>query len=394
MTEIVIDPESDLFYKDPIKWLEGLRNFLFTEIIPKALPNDNKNRDKYGSILISENAMNVWIVTFTDQSVDRNTLKNNQVLEMLGDRQLESLFTNLVYRLYPQITEDLLTELKSTYMSKNSQKNMANKLGLNKWVRNNFDNTIHTSEDLFEALFGGLFVIGEEYIGKGNGYALCNNLITSLYYDLEIDPDAILLRPITQVKEIIEKLGWGDRQEQKFDAAELGTIENIEDDTSDYKWSLTLKLTKNAKLFIKNILKREIVNGGILANTVAANKDTLKNNAFSEALKNLKEFYGVDHKWAVNYAQEELEGIIKLIAKTRMEQDKIVKVYFAKIMKTGTTQFLQLVGIDNYNNHIILISVVGNFKEPVVNLKQFAVKFYSDHGKISSTQPIVYKSDN
>ena len=390
MEEIIIDPASDLFYKDYNKWVKGLWYFLFTKIIPLVLPKDNKNRDLYAKILLSNDAMSIWIVCFTDQSVDRNPSNNNQMLETLGDRELESLFSNFVVNLYPKMTESLLTELKSTYMSKNKQKDMANKLELNKWVRSNFDNTIHTSEDLFESLFGALFKIGETYIGKGNGYALCSNLLTHLYYDLVIDPNAILLRSITQVKEIVEKLGWGQKNPDKFVKEELCVMQNIENEDSDYKWSLVLKLTKNAKVFIENILKKNIVNGGIIASQSGTNKTTLRNAAFDEAVRNLKELYGVDYDWASKYSEVELDSLVESIAKGRMDQDKIVSAYFPKITKSEKSQFLQFVGIDKSSNYIILSSIVGDFKDPLINLKIFAIRLYANSGKQDPTQPIIY----
>ncbi len=379
-----------MWYKNYPKWVEGLRHFLFTKIIPLALPNFNKNRDQYAVILISDKAMAIWIVCFTDQSVDRNITSNNQMLEILGDRELESLFSNFVISLDPTIDEAFLTELKSTYMSKNKQKDMSNKLGLNKWLRTNVDNTIHTSEDLFEALFGALFKIGETYIGKGNGYALCNNLLTTLYYDLKIDRNSILLQPITQVKQIVEKLGWGQAQPEKFVLEEMGIVQNIENEENEFKWALVLKLTKNAQSFIQNILKKPIVAGGIIASQTNINKPTLRNTAFDEALKNLKSLYDIDYKWAVQYSEKELDEQIKSIAKNRMIQDKIEKGYFPKIIKSGESQFIQFVGIDNSSKEVILSTIVGDFKEPLVNLKSFAIRLYANSGKQDITQPIVY----
>ena len=388
--EIVVDPASDLFITNFIVWAEGLKHYIFTKILPLTLPNDNKYREEYALILISEEAMAIWIVAFTDPSVDRNPSNNYQMLEILGDRQLESLFSNFVVSIYPKMTESLLTELKSTYMSKNKQNEMANKLGLNKWIRTNFDNTIHTSEDLFESLFGALFKIGERYIGKGNGYALCSNLITNLYYDLEIDPEFVLLRPITQFKQIVEKLDWGVARPEKFVADEFGIVENIENSDSDQKWRLVLKLTKSASDFINRYLNKPILNGGIIASQVNANKPSLINAAFNEALMNLKSLYGIDHDWAVNRSEKETTDLIESIAKNRMDQDKIISAYFPKITKSDKSQFIQFVGMDSSSNHIILSSIVGDFKEPLINLKKFAINLYAQTGKHDPSRPVVY----
>lgn len=390
MSEIVIDPASDLFYTDFKRWFEGFRHFIFTTIVPRALPNDNKNRNAYALILISKEAMDIWVVAFTDASVDRNPGSNYETLEFLGDRQLESLFSNFAVSLYPQMNQALLTELKSTYMSKNKQKDMAIKLGLNKWVRTNFNLTIHTSEDLFESMFGALFKIGELYIGKGSGYALANNLLTNLYYDLEVNPDEILLRPITQFKEIVEKLGWGQRLPDKFVAEEFGLPENIEDESSDFKWKITLKLTKNAKEFIENVLNKPVSNT-ILSIQQSTNKNAVKTMAFDKALIEIKSLYGIDYTWASKYSDDELNTLIGTGAKNRMEIDKIVRVYFPKMTKSEKYQFTQFVGVDGLGKHIILVSVAGNFKEPLTNLKKFAIDLYASSGRQDPTKLIEYK---
>lgn len=394
MSEVVIDPASDLFITDPIKWFKGYRHFIFTEIVPRVLPLSNPNRDAYGQILISDQAMAIWQVSITHESVNRNPGSNNEMLEMLGDRELESIFSNYVTSLYPKMTEDLLTELKSTYMSKVKQRDMAIKLGLHKWTRTYFNVTIHTSEDLFESMFGALFKIGETYIGKGNGYALCNNLLANLYYDLKINPDDIFLRSRSQLKEIIEKLGWGKQIEQKFDEKEWGVIvPNItgdEDNEDENKWSLTLKLTKNARDFIKNVLGKEIINGGILATRIGKTKKNLINEASQDALNTLKDAYNIDFKWAVNYSKQQLENMITESTKIRMKQDGITSISFSKIFNADGKQMLQLIGQEANGNMVILMSVVASTKTRINLIKLFAVKSYSESGKFDPSKLIVY----
>lgn len=397
---IEVNPDPKLFITDYKQWVEGLRNFLFRGIIPKVLPNTNKYRNEYARILISDEAMNIWIVAFTDPSVDRNKDKNYELLELLGDRMLASIFTNYVVSLYPDVTEETLTEINATYMSKTKQKEKSENMGLHKWVRINTDITVHTYEDLFEALFGALFKVGDTLIGKGTGYALCTNLITSLYYDLDIDQNEILSRPITQVKEIFEKLGWGDYQEEKFKPDELGTIIAENSTTGERnKWTLELKLTKNAIKFLMNaknfedLKPKNIISGGLLARITESNKKTLKNNAFRIALENLKKYYGIDFKWAESFAEKRLNDDIERIAKEQMKRDNLIKIYFPKSKKTDKKQFLQLVGINEYDRQEILVSSEGDFNLSLADLKSFALSIYSKYGKQDPTKSIIYNAN-
>lgn len=387
-TELYTDPPSDLFYKDFNKWLEGLRHFIFTKILPLAIPAENQYRNDYAKILISDNAMKIWVVSFTDPSYDRNPDSNYELLELLGDRQLESLFTNFVVARYPNITEKTITEAKSTYMSKLDQAKKARELGLHKWVRTNMDLTIHTSEDLFESMFGALFKIGDLYIGKGTGYSLCNNLLTALFYNLTIDFDAIMTRSVTQIKEIFEKLGWSELE--KFKVEELGkpTFETLPDGT--LRWSLELRLLPRALAFLKTEGKLD-TKGPVLTLKKGNNKTTLQTEAYFEAVKALKDRFGIDYKWASEYAEKKSDKEIREIAGERIIQDNLNQVFFSKNKKSGDRQFLQLLGTEKGTNRIvILLSVNSEFNVPLINLKNFSLKYYAANGKINPTINVNY----
>jgi hypothetical protein len=392
MNNVYENPPSDLFHTNPKQWLEGLRHFLFTKVIPLVLPDAGESRNQYARILISDEAMVIWVVVFTDPSVDRNGDSNYQLYELLGDRILGAAFSNFVVSRHPGITEEILTNINATYMSKFKQKEQANNLGLNKWVRTNTDITVHTSEDLFESLFGGLYKIGDTLIGKGNGYALCSNLITNLYYDLEINFDEILTQPITQIKEIFEKLNWTNQFDGKFKPTQLGDPKKIIDKSSlsGKRWELTLKLTNNAIDFLKS---KQIWGPGsspILASVSGGNKDKVTSDAFRKALEKLKIDYGIDYKWAKEYADIKLKEESERVAGERMRKDHILRLFFTKNTKNESRQFLQLVGISPEHRNVILLSVNSPFGTLLNDLKSFALGYYAEHGKQDAFNNIEY----
>lgn len=386
--EVQTDPPSDLFYKDFKAWLLGLRHFVFTKILPLAIPADNQNRNDYAKILISDEAMKIWVVAFTDSSYDRNPDSNYELLELLGDRELESLFTNFIVNRYPDITEKTMTETKSTYMSKIDQAKKARVLGLHKWVRTNIDLSIHTSEDLFESMFGALFKIGDNLLGKGNGYALCNNVLTALFYDIVIDYDVIMKRPVSQIKEIFEKLGWSELD--KFSIKELGvpTYQILLDGTTN--WILELRLNNRATDFLRREGKMD-AKGPILSLTKANNKKTLETDAYEKAIKALKDRFDIDYKWSIDYAHKKSDEEVQSIAGERVKQDNLTQVTFSKNKKTESRQFIQLIGTSiSTNRIIILLSINSEFNVPLGPLKNFALKYYAANGRVDPTISVNY----
>lgn len=390
MTEVYIDPPSDLFHTNFDKWFKSFYHFILTEIIPRTIPNNNINRDEYGKILSSDQAMTTWVVAFTDPSVDRNPDSNYELLELLGDRILGAVFSNFVQLKYPNITEKMLTEINATYMSKIKQQEKAKYLNLNKWVRTNMDTTIHTYEDLFESLFGALFKIGDSLIGKGNGYALCNNLISNLYYDLSVDFNEILSRPTSQIKEIFEKLNWSTLRDEKFNLDELGVPTIIKDKSgSQNKWRFRLELTSTAVEFLQANRKWD-AGGPVLTTVEGKNKKTVKNEGYQGALTALKNRFGIDFKWASDYVDEKNKRETESLAGIRMKEEEILKLIFPKSKKSGNRQFLQLIGIDKTDKNTILLSINSEFDVPLSDLKNFALRYYSNKGRVSPNISVNY----
>lgn len=387
--EVIEDPPSHLFVTNPQLWYDSFRHFLFTKLVPRCLPNDDPDRNDYARLLISDEAMKIWVVGYTDPTFDPNRDSNYQLLELLGDRIGHAVFSDYVIKLNPEVTEEILTKINNKYLAKVEQAKIARKVGLNKWVRTNIDVSIHTSEDLFESTFGCLYKIGDQLIGKGNGYALCRNLMTNLFYDLRIKLAEITADPVTQIKEIFEKLNWQIDPNVKWKSEELGVVKPINDPQDNNKWIVTLKLTPPAIEFLKNEGLWDNL-GPVLTVTKAEDKKILKTVSFKEALEKLNVRFKINYKWAVDFSDRRFDQDFTSIARNRMNQEGIKSIHFSKNYKIKDKQFLQLIGTNSENREIVLLTVQSNFKVPLYDLKLFTIRYYSANGRASASDLVIY----
>ncbi len=102
----------------------------------------------------------------SDTSANGKHLSNER-LEYLGDAVLGSIVADLLFRRFPFRDEGFLTEMRSRIVSREHLKNLALKIGLDKYIKNNSSPGMYRSMygDAFEALVGAIF------IDKGYGYA-------------------------------------------------------------------------------------------------------------------------------------------------------------------------------------------------------------------------------
>ena len=192
------------------KWIDGLKEFLYTQILPMAEP-DPERRMK----LLSKNEvtgydpMITWIAAFTSETYNPNVGENYEELETLGDSAMKYAFKRYLRERYPGINRGELSELSNHYLSKPLQAPVGYKLKLQDWVRTPVDKNTHMFEDLLESLFGALSEIGDNVFAFGAGYVLCYRLLVSIYNKIDIDLNVLKGHIKTQVKEIFDKLGLG-----------------------------------------------------------------------------------------------------------------------------------------------------------------------------------------
>jgi hypothetical protein len=64
-------------------------------------------------------------------------------------------------------------------------------LELRRYIRTRISTAIKLDEDVFEAFFGALFILGNERITYGTGFVLCSTLLYSLLNEVEINSDIV-----------------------------------------------------------------------------------------------------------------------------------------------------------------------------------------------------------
>lgn len=163
--------------------------------------------------LLDEYALkNYWAKCFTHKSVDPTN--NYDTMEFYGDKVMNFVFSAYIRKRF----EDKLDQAKGTlilnqYMSKPFQAELAERLGLPEYIR--YDPAcpnVNTSvkEDVLEAFFGCLNNLVDDRIQEGMGSIYCRNLITEIFNTVPISPEDIQKDPKTRLKELFEKLGWGE----------------------------------------------------------------------------------------------------------------------------------------------------------------------------------------
>lgn len=164
-------------------------------------------------LLDMEALTNYWSRAFTHKSVNADQRKNYETPEFFGDKAMNYTFSLLIYKLFADaINQANGTLLMNKYMSREFQAEVAEKLGLVEHVR--FDpeapNVIESvKEDVLEAFFGCLDMLVNDRLGIGMGTVYCFNLMKYIFNDVEIVLDNIQKDPVTLLKELFEKFGWG-----------------------------------------------------------------------------------------------------------------------------------------------------------------------------------------
>lgn len=216
--------------------------------------------------LLDQTAMEkYWAPAFTHKSVDASS--NYETFEFYGDKVMNYVFSVYIRNIFGErINQARGTLLMNRYMSEDFQAKIAEYLGLVEYIRYDAsDPRISDSvkEDVVEAFFGCLCIIANERIDPPNffGYPYCYSLLAKIMDAVTISLDKIQKDPITQLKELFEKLEWGT---PKYDQ-EMS-------DRPDYAYKVTVRSEKTG----------EALGVGY------GNLDRAKEEAATEALKMLE----------------------------------------------------------------------------------------------------------
>ena len=171
------------------------RDHTFKEMIEKVLRN--RISQTYIDMVLTPEGMSYFSKAFTHSSVDPN--HNYEFLETLGDLTLNKCVLFYLCRRFPQLNcpsgSELISKLKINMIKSESFANIAESMGF--WSFISIDKTLQsdtvhkrkTLEDVCEAFFGVLELLGDKYIMLGVGYELCYKIITFILDQKEISLD-------------------------------------------------------------------------------------------------------------------------------------------------------------------------------------------------------------
>jgi hypothetical protein len=289
--------------------------------------------------------MKVWAPTFTDFSYNPNVGENYESLEKIGDTFSKAAFNQYLHDKFPDIDEVELTEITNYYLSKNQQAEMALSLALPTMLRTYLDKNTHIFEDLMEALYGALMKIGSDAHSPGVGYLYTYNLTKSLYDGINIDRSLSAGREKTSIKEIFDKLGWGQVIEQWDQAKE------------EFK----VKVPGRAIEELRQI-QIDIPDG-----VIGVGQAHSKSAASSRAYKSADEFFtsvGITREWAdqqknarsPNIEEQQLEAQ----ALEKAKSQGIESLDVATVRTTVRDKYYQLIGTDANGRKFVLMTLRSN----------------------------------
>ncbi len=134
------------------------------------------------------NDISLYKIAFTHKSVSYvlNGVKvNNERLEYLGDSILDAVVSDYLYRKFENKNEGFLTEMRSKMVNGEQLKELATKVGIDKFIRERINIKAVNSkiyEDAFEAFIGAL------YLDKGyrRTYKFIQKRVIEQHIDIEL----------------------------------------------------------------------------------------------------------------------------------------------------------------------------------------------------------------
>jgi dsRNA-specific ribonuclease len=234
---VILTAEGPQFLaEEPADEAEQLETLPPTQTVPERFNTGDKWKDavlnKVREILImtgadqepdwfaemmSEKHWPTWFKVFTSEYVDPDN--NFELLELVGDRTLEIAFVRIVLERAEaqgvKMSPKTITPLKSEYMSTEFQSRLADRLGLNDTVIRAYRITPAIKEDVFEALFGAIFEVGND-VQDGIGYLFAQNLLGELLSNVRINLTEVYEKPKTQVIQFFRDAGWIEENDNPY----------------------------------------------------------------------------------------------------------------------------------------------------------------------------------
>jgi dsRNA-specific ribonuclease len=190
---------------------KGIRGKTFNELIKSLLRRGNL-KEKYVKDLISAKNMKLYEQSFTHQSA--NSENNYEVFEQVGDVLVGQFIINYCYKRFPQLKctrgVKVVARLKINLGSKESLYKIGESLGFWEYISaTDKEREIKKKsliEDVFEAFLGCTSQILDEKYKPGVGYAICYDILSSIFDNIDISlAYDDLYDAKTRFKEIIDK---------------------------------------------------------------------------------------------------------------------------------------------------------------------------------------------
>ena len=354
-----------------IRWSEDLKHFLRTEMLPRV----TTSKDAIEKMLAPEH-FQLWERSFTDSTFDPNQEKNYEIVELLGDAVLENVYLRFINEAYPLLNESQLSELKMVHLAKQVQSQISMSLGMGKYVRTRVRLGAAIYEDVLEAFFGTLEIVGDAAFKKSAGYGLCFNLAVNLYKDIPIEAAHLLANAKTLVKQAAERL-------RIIQPGSHLPEDSVEDERGYV--TFTISLPPNGITVLRNLGIN--IKNPILARNVAKTKKMAGISAYKMALNTLNEI-GVTPEFiervvnARDTTNAELKPYIDAI-QTRLKLEGFSSYTLTEIYKKGRegskgSKYLQLIGVRSTGEKKVL-ATTPDAVVTALEGKKFVLSAYANY---------------
>lgn len=336
-----------------LDWLKGLQSFIFNDLLSMT-GTTVEDRIK----LVEADVMPTWQLAFTHITYDRNPQNNYEVIEHFGDAVMDLSFADYLSKKFPGITVAQVNNLKVIYLSKKEQSRISFQYGLTKWVRSKVDVSIHVAEDILEAFFGALFLIGDKKLGPGSGFVISFNLLVNILKPINIQLTWAKIHPKTKLSEIYAKLQWGPLKDYM--------TQYKPDISSDSQtgYTITIRLSEKAFHDLRE-LGLSLPRSGIIARGEGKFLDVLEFETVISALQ-LLESYGITWEWANEISELRHTRLPQIApyfheANSKAKKEGYKRIFFPKVEKKITSEdnmaysFIQLIG-EKPNSELVNLS--------------------------------------
>lgn len=239
-------------------------------------------------------------------------------LKWLGDGIINSNIIYICITLYPNYDESELSSLKKEFIENQPFSEASMKYGLTKLLRYqglpDYFIDSYVAENLMRSLFGALFEIGENVLGKGLGYIICRNVASNMFAkSIKNQINVFEKDSKSFVVQTLDKLTGIQNAVYEYSIRPMGdTIQKSRYSLTIYKKALDILKVKGFDFVEKGIFTRNPDGSGDYKLIIADNMDLAKDSLYSSLAHDMIEKLGINQKMIdeINY-EKMLESFLK-----------------------------------------------------------------------------------